>query len=105
MHGVLKNCEVASLPKVEPLNVQDLSQIDPSELPQSNVILLSGNDTNTSMDIPRTSQKPSQAKRKSTILPNNFLKRITRIEGLAEDVTQFLADYGGPKGSQKPRNS
>jgi len=45
----------------------------------------------------------SQAKRKSTILPSNFLQRITRIEGLAEDVTQFLADYGGPKGSQKTK--
>ncbi len=39
MHGVLKDCEVVGLLKVELLNVQDLSQIDPLKLPQSNVIL------------------------------------------------------------------
>jgi hypothetical protein len=103
MHGVLKDYEVAGLLKVESLNVQNLPQIDPLELPQNNIILLSGNDTNTSMDIPKTSQKPSQAKKKSTILLGNFLKRITRIEGHVEDVTKNLVDYGGPKGSHKTK--
>jgi hypothetical protein len=55
------------------------------------------------MDIPKTSQKPSQAKRKSTILLGNFFKKITRTKGLVENVTQFLADYGGLKGSHKSK--
>jgi hypothetical protein len=77
MHGVLKICEVAGMLEVEPLNVQDLSQIDPSKIPQMHVILPSGNETNTSMNIPQTSQKkPSQAKKKSTILPSNFPKKV-----------------------------
>ncbi len=32
MHGFLKDCEIVGLPEVEPLNVQDLLQIDPLDL-------------------------------------------------------------------------
>jgi hypothetical protein len=89
MHGVLKDCEIVGLPEVEPLNVQNLLQIDPLDLKVMSYCQVAMTPIHpwTFLKLHR-----SQVKRKLTILLSNFPKRITRTKGPAEDVAQFLTN-------------
>jgi hypothetical protein len=77
-------------------------EMDPSIIPPSNEVGLLDGTKDVAKEVLGISKKlPIQAKRKSTILSNNLPKRVTRIGGPLEDVTQIWADHGGPKGSNK----
>jgi hypothetical protein len=58
---------------------------------------------NVAMDIFKNSKKPSQLKRKLAMIFGNLTKRVTRIEGMLEDFSKFLANHGGPKGTNKSK--
>ncbi len=49
------------------------------------------------IDISKIEKNPSQLKKKSTIILNNFPKRVTTTKGSIKDVTQYLAIQGHPK--------
>jgi hypothetical protein len=74
--------------------------MDQFEQPQSDQILpnYSGNIV---VDISKIGENPSQLKKKSTIISNNFPKRITMTKGPTKDVTQYLAIQGRPKRIQQ----
>jgi len=48
-------------------------------------------------DVSKIEENPSQLKKKSTIVPNNFPKRVTMTKGPTKDVRQYLAIQGRPK--------
>ncbi len=73
-------------------------EMDPSIIPLNNEVgLLDGAKDVTKEVLGILEKLLIQAKRKSNVLP----KRVTKIGGPLEDITQIWIDHGGPKGSNK----
>ncbi len=87
---VLEEPNVVGQVEIEHPNVHDLREMDQFKQPQSDQILpnCSGNKTT---DISKIERKPSQLKKKSTIIHSNFPKSNNMTRGPTKDVTQYLA--------------
>ncbi len=91
MDEVLEEPKVPSLPTIEPPKANHgLVEVDHSNPPNSDTWLSNGSEQ-IATEVAKTSPKPSQA------------KRMTRIEGPTEDVTQFFTNHDGPKGTNRSK--
>jgi hypothetical protein len=103
MDRVLEEPKVLSMTRIEPSKADHgLVEVDHSNPPNNDTRLSNGSEK-IAKEVAKTSPKPSQAKRKFVIFLGNFSKKMTRTEGPFKDVTQFLANHSGPKGTNKSK--
>jgi hypothetical protein len=96
----------ASLPEMQLIKTQDMFEMDPSIIPPSNEVGLSDGVKDVAKEVLGNSKKLLiQAKRKSNVFPNKLPKRVTKIGGPFEDVSQIWIDHGGAKGIKQKHGS